>query len=162
MKASVDGTAKVSAEAKAEATGNVKVTRNPPSAIAEGTIGASAVVKIEGEVKASAGPFSVKASAYASAGAEAKATGVIGYSDGKLKIGGSVGAALGVGAGGSATVEVDVKMIGDVAKNAADVNHDGKLGVDDAKAAASAVANKAGEVADKAKNKVLGWLGFGG
>ena len=153
VKATAEGTARASLEASAEATGNVKVTRNPPTAIAEGTIGASAVAKIEGQVKASAGPFTVNASAYASAGAEAKATGVIGYQDGKIKIGGSVGAALGVGAGGSVNVEVDVKQIGEMAKNtavaAADVNHDGKLGLDDAKAAV-----------DNTKKKVMGWLGF--
>jgi hypothetical protein len=64
-----------------------------------------------------------------------------------------VGAALGVGAGGSVNVEVDVKQIGEMAKNtavaAADVNKDGKLGLDDAKAAV-----------DSAKNKVMGWLGW--
>ncbi len=153
VNASVEGTARVSAEASAEATGQVKVTRNPPTAIAEGTVGASAVVKVEGEVKASAGPFSVNASAYASAGAEATATGVIGYEDGKLKIGGSAGAALGIGAGGSVNVEVDIKEIGDMARNTAvsvaDVNNDGKLGLDDAKAAVS-----------QAKDKALGWLGL--
>ena len=153
VNASVEGSARASAEAYAEASGQVKVTRNPPTAIAEGTVGASAVVKVEGEVKASAGPFSVNASAYASAGAEATATGVIGYEDGKLKIGGSAGAALGIGAGGSVNVEIDVKQIGDMAKNTAvsvaDVNNDGKLGLDDAKAAVS-----------KAKDKALGWLGL--
>jgi hypothetical protein len=145
VKASAEGTVRASAEASAEATGNVKVTRNPPTAIAEGTVGASAVAKIEGKVSASAGPFTINASAYASAGAEAKASGVIGYQDGKIKIGGSLGAALGVGAGGSVNVEVDVKQIGEMAKNtavaAADVNHDGKLGLDDAKAAVNNAAN---------------------
>ncbi|MBJ6766014.1 hypothetical protein JGU66_35120 [Myxococcaceae bacterium JPH2] len=153
LNASVEGKAKASAEVSAEATGKVKVTRNPPTAIAEGTVGASAVAKVEGEVKASAGPFAVKASAYASAGAEAKATGVIGYEDGKLKIGGSAGAALGLGAGASATVEIDVKQVGEMAKNTAvavaDANHDGKLGLDDAKA-----------IASSAKKKVLGWIGL--
>jgi hypothetical protein len=164
VNASVEGTAKASAEASVEATGKVKATRNPPTAVAEGTVGASAVAKVEGEVKASAGPFAVKASGYASAGAEAKASGVIGYEDGKLKIGGSVGAALGVGAGGAVNVEVDVKQIGEMAKNtavnAADVNNDGKLGVDDAKAAVSAVADTAKNVVEETKNKVKDFFGF--
>lgn len=153
VNASVTGKATASAEAKAEATGNVQVTRNPPTAIAEGTVGASAVAKVEGEVEAAAGPFSVNASAYASAGAEAKASGVIGYEDGKLKLGGSVGAALGLGAGGAVNVEVDVAQIGEMAKNTAvsvaDANNDGKLGFDDAKA-----------VVDNTADKVMGWLGF--
>lgn len=157
VNASVEGTAKVSASATAEATGKVKVTRNPPTAIAEGTLGASAVVKAEAEVKASAGPFSVKASGYASAGAEAKATGTIGYEDGKIKLGGSLGAALGVGAGGAVNVEVDVKQIGEMAKNTAvkvaDANGDGKLGLDDAKAVAH-------NVVDNTKKTVMGWLGW--
>lgn len=171
LTAGVEGTAKVSAEASAEATGKVKVTRNPPTAIAEGTVGASAVAKAEVEVKASAGPFAVKASAYASAGAEAKASGVIGYEDGKLKLGGSAGAALGLGAGGSATVEIDVKQIGDMAVNTAvavgDVNNDGKLGLDDAKAAAGKVAsgvkstvNGAAEKVSAAAEKVKGWFSW--
>ena len=168
VNASVEGTAKVSASATAEATGKVKVTRNPPTAIAEGTVGASAVVKAEAEVKASAGPFAIKASGYASAGAEAKATGTIGYEDGKIKIGGSVGAALGVGAGGAVNVEVDVKQIGEMAKNTAvkvaDANGDGKLGVDDAKAIANnaknAVVDTAKNVVDNTKKKVMGWLGW--
>jgi hypothetical protein len=147
------------------------VTRNPPTAIAEGTVGASAVAKVEGEVKASAGPFSVKASAYASAGAEAKASGVVGYEDGKIKLGGSLGAAVGLGAGGSATVEVDVKQIGQMAKNTADVNHDGKLDLNDAKAAAKGVkdtvvhaaattVNAVKDTAKSAAKKVAGWFGF--
>jgi hypothetical protein len=168
VNASVEGTAKVSASATAEATGKVKVTRNPPTAIAEGTVGASAVVKAEAEVKASAGPFAVKASGYASAGAEAKATGTIGYEDGKIKIGGSVGAALGVGAGGAVNVEVDVKQIGDMAKNTAvkvaDANGDGKLGVDDAKAIAhkakDAAVDTAKSVVNNTKNTVKSWLGW--
>ncbi|MDC0707198.1 hypothetical protein POL68_01830 [Stigmatella sp. ncwal1] len=182
LNASVEGTAKASVSASAEATGKVKVTRNPPTAIAEGTVGASAVAKIEGEVKASAGPFSVTASGYASAGAEAKASGTIGFEDGKLKIGGSAGAALGLGAGGAVNVEIDVAQIGEMAKNtavkAADVNGDGKLGIDDAeavvngakdlvthtvheaKAAVSNTVNEAKAVVNNAKDKVLGWLGF--
>ncbi len=175
VNASVEGTAKASVSATAEANGKVKVTRNPPTAVAEGSVGASAVAKVEGEVKASAGPFSVKASAYASAGAEAKASGVIGYEDGKIKIGGSAGAALGLGAGGAVNVEVDVKQIGEMAKNTAvkvaDVNGDGKLGVDDAKAVANVVKQEAKAavnhvkeeakaVVNNAKKKVLGWLGW--
>ncbi|MDP1828844.1 MAG: hypothetical protein Q8L48_36625 [Archangium sp.] len=148
--AAVDGRARVAAEASAEATGTVKITRNPPTAIARGTAGASAVVKAEGELKLSAGPFSVVGSAYASAGAEARATGVIGYEDGKFKIGGSAGAALGLGAGAGVTVEIDVRQIGEMAKNAADVNGDGKLGFDDATAAVG-----------KSARKVAGWFGFG-
>jgi hypothetical protein len=92
----------------------------------------------------------VVANVYGSAGAEARATGIIGYQDGKFKIGGSVGAALGLGAGGGATVEVDVRQIGEMAKNAADVNNDGKLGLDDAGAAVS-----------KGAKKVASWFGFG-
>lgn len=135
VNAAVDGKARVSAEAVAEATGTVQITRDPPTAVAKGTIGASAVAKAEAEVRFSAGPFSVVASGYASAGAEARATGIIGYEDGKLKIGGSAGAALGVGLGGSATVEIDVRAIGQMAKNAADVNDDGKVDWKDAFAA---------------------------
>lgn len=130
--AAVEGHAKVSAEAVAEATGTVKVTRTPPTAIVRGSAGASAVAKIEGDLKASAGPFSIVASAYASAGAEARASGVLGFEDGKLKIGGSLGAALGVGAGADVTIEIDVAQIGELAKGAADLNNDGKLGLDDA------------------------------
>jgi hypothetical protein len=150
LNAGIEGHAKVAAEAKAEATGTVKITRNPPTAIARGTAGASAVVKAEGEIKLSAGPFSVVGSAYASAGAEARATGVIGYEDGKFKIGGSVGAALGLGAGAGVTVEIDVRQIEQMAKNAADVNHDGKLDIHDATAAVS-----------KTAHKVAHWFGFG-
>lgn len=130
--ASVQAHGRATAEAVAEATGTVAITRNPPTAIAKGTVGASAVAKAEGEIRVSAGPFSVVASGYVSAGAEAKATGIIGYEDGKLKLGGSVGAALGVGAGGGVTVEIDVRQIGQMAKNAADLNHDGKLDWKDA------------------------------
>lgn len=119
LTAGVEGNARVSAEASAEATGKATITRNPPTAILEGKAGASAVVKAEADVKVSAGPFAVKASGYASAGAEATASGVIGYSDGKLKLGGSLGAALGVGLGGSVAVEVDVKQIGTMARNTA-------------------------------------------
>jgi hypothetical protein len=77
----------------------------------------------------------VEASGYASAGAEARASGVFGYEDGKLKIGGSLGAALGVGLGGSATVEVDVAQIGEMARDVADVNDDGKVDLWDGVAA---------------------------
>lgn len=148
LTAGVEGNAKVSAELSAEATGKAVITRNPPTAILEGKAGASAVVKAEADVKVSAGPFSVKASGYASAGAEATASGVIGYQDGKLKIGGSLGAALGVGLGGSVGVEVDVKQIGQMAKNTADINGDGKLDLRDASAAARKV------VGDRAVNTV--------
>ncbi|MDX2011771.1 MAG: hypothetical protein SFW67_16380 [Myxococcaceae bacterium] len=127
LNASVEGHARASAEAVAEATGRVQITRDPPTAIVSGEAGASAVAKVEGEVKFSAGPFSVLASGYASAGAEARASGTFGYEDGKLKIGGSLGAALGVGLGGAATVEVDVAQIGEMAKDIADVNDDGKV-----------------------------------
>lgn len=140
--AEIGGRAKASAEASAEATGTVQITRNPPTAIAKGTLGASAVAKVEGEIRASAGPFTIVGSAYASAGAEARATGLIGFEDGKLKIGGSAGAALGVGAGGAVTVEVDVAQIGELAKAAADVNHDGKLDLGDAKVAVDAAASR--------------------
>jgi hypothetical protein len=88
----------------------------------------------------SAGPFSVVASAYASAGAEARASGIIGFEDGKLKIGGSAGAALGIGGGASATVEIDVAQIGQMAKNVADVNDDGKVDLWDAASAVSKTA----------------------
>jgi len=145
-----EGHAKVAAEAKAEATGTVKILRNPPTAVLRGSAGASAVAKAEADVKLSAGPFSVVGNAYASAGAEARASGVLGYEDGKFKIGGSVGAALGLGAGAGVTVEVDVRQIGEMAKNAADVNHDGKLDLHDATAAVS-----------KTAHKVAGWFGFG-
>lgn len=144
-----EGHAKVVAEASAEVTGNVKITRNPPTAIAQGTAGASAVAKAEADVKLSAGPFSVTANVYGSAGAEARASGIIGYQDGKFKIGGSVGAALGLGAGGGVGVEVDVAQIGQMAKNAADVNNDGKLDLSDAGAAVS-----------KGAKKVASWFGF--
>lgn len=147
LTAGVEGNARVAAELSAEATGTAKITRNPPTAILEGKAGASAVVKAEADVKVSAGPFSVKASGYASAGAEATASGVIGYQDGKLKLGGSLGAALGVGLGGSVAVEVDVKQIGEMAKNTAvkvaDQNGDGKLDMKDAAAIGSNLASGA-------------------
>ena len=158
--ASVEGTAKASATISAEAVGTAKITRDPPTAVIEGEVGASAVVKVEGDVKASAGPFSVTASGYASAGAEATAKGGIGFKDGKLSIHGSAGAALGLGVGGSVDVEVDVNQLGDMAKKAADVNGDGKLGVDDAVAAGKAVVNEAKDVAKSAAKKVAGWFGF--
>ena len=150
LNAAVEGHARVAAEAKAEATGTVKILRNPPTAVLRGSAGASAVAKAEGDVRLSAGPFSVVGNAYASAGAEARASGVLGYEDGKFKIGGSVGAALGLGAGAGVTVEVDVRQIEQMAKNAADVNHDGKLDIHDATAAVS-----------KTAHKVARWFGFG-
>ncbi|MDP2269112.1 MAG: hypothetical protein Q8N23_13970 [Archangium sp.] len=158
LTAGVEGNARVAAEVSAEATGKVKITRNPPTAIAEGKLGASAVVKAEADVKASAGPFSVKASGYASAGAEATASGVIGYQDGKLKLGGSLGAALGVGLGGSVAVEVDVAAIGTMAKNTADVNGDGKLGFDDVGAAASKATAAASSAVSSAASTVRSWM----
>lgn len=153
----------VYAEAVAEATGTVAIKRNPPTAIARGTAGASAVAKAEAEVKLSAGPFSVVGNAYASAGAEARASGVIGYEDGKLKLGGSVGAALGLGAGAGVTVEVDVRQIGEAAKGLADVNHDGKLDYRDVGAAAHKVADVAHHAVDtvhESARKVARWFGF--
>jgi hypothetical protein len=133
--AAVEGKARASAEATAEATGTVSITRRPPTAVVTGTAGASAVAKVEGEIRASAGPLTLVGSAYASAGAEARATGILGYQDGKLKIGGSAGAALGIGAGAGVTIEVDVKQVGELAKDAADLNRDGKLDWRDAAAA---------------------------
>ena len=156
LTAGVSGNAKVSAEAEAHATGKVAVTRDPPTAIAEGEVGASAVAKAEADVTVDAGPFSVTASGYVSAGAEASAGGTIGFEDGKLKIGGKIGAALGVGAGGSAQVEVDVAMIGEMAKNAADVDGDGKLGLGDVKAGAQALGNAAVNLGDRDGDGKLG------
>ncbi len=149
LNAAIEGHAKVAAEAKAEVTGTVRIVRNPPTAVLRGTAGASAVAKAEADIKLSAGPFSVVGNAYASAGAEARASGVLGYEDGKFKIGGSVGAALGLGAGAGVTVEVDVRQIGEMAKNAADVNNDGKLDLHDATAAVS-----------KSARRVASWFGF--
>lgn len=146
VNAAVEGHAKASAEAVAEATGTVKVTRHPPTAIVKGTAGASAVAKIEGDIRASAGPFTIVASAYASAGAEAKASGMLGYEDGKIKIGGSLGAALGVGAGADVAIEIDVAQMAEMAKGAADLNHDGKLGLDDAMVAVTRTAKWVGNL----------------
>ena len=146
VNAAVEGHAKASAEAVAEATGTVTVTRHPPTAIIRGEAGASAVAKIEGDITASAGPFSIHASAYASAGAEARASGMIGFEDGKLKIGGSLGAALGVGAGADVALEIDVAMIGEMAKDVVDLNHDGKLGVEDAMVAVEKTAKWVGKL----------------
>ncbi|MEN9796641.1 MAG: hypothetical protein RL653_337 [Pseudomonadota bacterium] len=126
--AGVAGHAKASASLEAHADGRVTVTRHPPTAVIRGSAGASAVAKAEASVTASAGPFSVSANVYGSAGAEARADGIIGYEDGKFRIGGSLGAAVGLGAGGGATVEVDVGMMKDMAHDAADLNNDGKLG----------------------------------
>ncbi len=164
LNASAEGSAKVSATVGAEATGKVKVTRNPPTAIAEGSVGASAVAKAEAEAKLSAGPFSVKANGYVSAGAEATAKGSIGYEDGKIKISGSLGAALGVGAGGGASVEVDVKQIGEMAKNTAvkvaDADGDGKLSLNDAKTVANNVVDTAKNTVNAAANKVKNFFGW--
>jgi polyhydroxyalkanoate synthesis regulator phasin len=112
------------------------------------------VAKAEAEGRVSAGPFSLRGNVYASAGAEATARGSIGYEDGKLRISAGAGAALGLGVGGGAALEVDVKQIGQVATNAAtaaaqratqavDVNGDGRLGTDDARAVVSAVQERA-------------------
>ncbi len=173
VNAGVRGSATASAEVSAEATGRVGITRNPPTVVAEGTVGASAVAKAEAQMRAHAGPFAVTASAYASAGAEAKATGAVGYENGKLRLSGSVGAALGLGAGGSVGVEVDVNQIGQMAQNTgravaaqvaqkADLNGDGKLDLGDARAAASTVVSGAQRAAhqavDNAANAVRGWL----
>jgi hypothetical protein len=170
------GSAKVSAGVSAEATAKAQITRHPPTAIIEGSAGVSAVAKAEANVKVSAGPFSVTASGYASAGAEAKASGVIGYQDGKLKIGGSLGAAVGLGLGGNAGVEVDVHQLEQLAhvpqavaavKNAADLNHDGKVDAADAKAAVSNVEAAASSAIDNGKKavtsaakKVASWFGW--
>jgi hypothetical protein len=164
---SAEATGKVSAEASAEAKVKAKITRNPPTAIVEGSVGASAVAKAEVETKVSAGPFAVKGNAYASAGAEATAKGSIGYEDGKLKFQLNAGLAVGVGGGAGVNVEVDVNQIGNMAKNtatevgkaaynAADVNNDGKLGLDDATAAVQNVAN----TVNNAANTVKGWFGW--
>jgi hypothetical protein len=136
--AEVAGHAKASATLSADASGRVTITRHPPTAVIRGSAGASAVAKAEASVTASAGPFSVSANVYGSAGAEARADGIIGYEDGKFRIGGSLGAAVGLGAGGGATVEVDVGQIKDMAHDAADLNNDGKLGWADAGHAAVA------------------------
>lgn len=169
--AGVDGKVRVSAEAKAEATVSAKVTRNPPTAVLEGKAGVSAVAKAEAEGSVTLGPIKLMGSAYGSAGVEAQASGVIGYQDGKLKISGSLGAAVGLGAGAKAGVEIDVAAIGKVAvntaKTVADVNGDGKLGLDDVSAAASKAANVAsnaasavGSTVSGAASKVAGWFGW--
>ncbi|MFT3712891.1 MAG: hypothetical protein QM817_35010 [Archangium sp.] len=160
MHAAADAHVRASAEVSAEATGTVKITRNPPTAVARGTAGASAVAKIEGEITLSAGPFAVTGSAYGSAGAEARATGVIGYEDGKLKIGGSVGAALGLGGGAGVTVEVDVAQIGEAAKGLADVDGDGQLGFGDVVAAGKKAVDVARNVAHAADVNGDGHLGL--
>ncbi len=169
--AGVDGKVRVSAEAKAEATVSAKVTRNPPTVVLEGKAGVSAVAKAEAEGSITLGPIKLMGSAYGSAGVEAQASGVIGYQDGKLKISGSLGAAVGLGAGAKAGVEIDVAAIGKVAvntaKTVADVNGDGKLGLDDVSAAASKAANVAsnaasavGSTVSGAASKVAGWFGW--
>lgn len=160
MNAAADARVKATAEVAAEATGRVQITRDPPTAIAEGTAGVSAVAKVEGEIKLSAGPFSVTGSAYASAGAEARATGIIGYQDGKLKIGGSAGAALGLGAGAGLQVEIDVAQIGEAAKGLADVDGDGELGFGDVIAAGRKLVGAAETVARAADVNGDGRVGF--
>lgn len=152
LNASVEGRARASAEVAAEATGTLSIGRNPPTAILEGSAGLSAVAKAEADFKASAGPFSVTGSAYASAGAEATASGVLGYSDGKLRVGGRVGAAVGLGAGAGATVEIDVSQIGQMAKNAADLNGDGKLGLGDVAAAGRGAVDLASRAASAVRD----------
>jgi len=158
FKAQADGKLKATAEVKAEASGTATITRSPPTLMLEGKAGASAVAKAEAEATISAGPFSVHASGYASAGAEATASGVIGYQDGKLKIGGSLGAALGVGLGGKVDIEVDVgaieKAAVGVAKDLADQNHDGKIGLDDVAAGAKNIASGAAHAAESVASGV--------
>jgi len=180
LNAGAEITGKVSAQATAELNAKVKITRNPKSAIIEGGAGASAVVKAEAEAKVNAGPFAVKGNIYGSAGAEATAKGSIGYENGKVKINGSLGAAVGLGAGGGVAVEVDVKQIGNMAKNtaqpyvdkakkaaqphidkakkAADLNRDGKLDAKDAQLAAkkarSTVANAVTTAQTQVQNRV--------
>lgn len=154
--AGVEGNVKVSAEAEAHATGSVKVTRDPPTAIIEGEVGASAVVKAEADLTINAGPFAVNAGVYGSAGAEATAGGAIGFEDGKLKINGRLGAALGLGGGVHANVEIDVAMIGEMALNAADLDGDGKLGVGDLKAGAEKLGEAAVNLADRDGDGKLG------
>ena len=136
LSAGVDGRARAVAEAKAEAVGRARITRHPPAAILEGRAGASAVAKVEGDIRASAGPFSVRVDGHLSAGAEATATGVVGYENGKLRLGGSAAAALGVGGGVGATVELDVAQAKQMARDAADLNRDGRLDWRDGVAAA--------------------------
>ncbi len=160
-----EGTVKVSAQATAEVNAKAKITRNPPTAILEGSAGASAVVKAEAEGKVSAGPFAIKGNIYGSAGAEATAKGSIGYENGKIKISGSLGAAVGLGAGGGVGVEVDVRQIGNMAKNTAkpvidkakkvaDVNGDGKLDANDATAAVTNVRNTVNNAVTATKNNI--------
>jgi ElaB/YqjD/DUF883 family membrane-anchored ribosome-binding protein len=160
-----EGTVKVSAQATAEVNAKAKITRNPPTAILEGGAGASAVVKAEAEGKLSAGPFAVKGNVYGSAGAEATAKGSIGYENGKIKISGSLGAAVGLGAGGGVGVEVDVRQIGNMAQNTAkpvidkakqvaDVNRDGKVDTNDARAAARNVRNTANNAVNTTKKTI--------
>lgn len=164
---SVEGTARVSAEASAEAKGRVQVTRNPPTAIAEGSVGASAVLKAEADGRASAGPFSVSGNVYGSLGAEATFGGVAGYEDGKMRLGANLGAAVGAGGGAGFHVEVDVAQIAEMAKNTADVNNDGRVGLDDARAAVDtardAVADTARDVGNtlgNAADRVSDFFGF--
>ncbi len=154
LNSSAEGTLRLSATAGADLQTRAQVTRNPPTAILEGSAGASAVAKAEAEGRVSAGPFSLRGNVYGSAGAEATARGSIGYEDGKLRISAGAGAALGLGVGGGAALEVDVGQIGNMARNtataaaqratqAADVNGDGRLGMDDAQAVAQAVQERA-------------------
>ena len=127
-----EGTASVSAEAEAHATASAKITRDPPTAVLEGEVGASAVAKAEVEGSIHAGPFQASGTAYVSAGAEAVAGAGVSYEDGKFTLNLNLGAAVGIGAGASGSVTVDVEMIGEMAHDLADANNDGKLGIDDA------------------------------
>ena len=162
VNASLEAEGRAFAGAEAGATGRAQVTADPPTAIVEGEAGAFAGVKAEGSVTASAGPFSVTASGEASAGAGAEANAGIGFDGetGNLSVSFGASAAAGLGLGGGLEFNVNVKEVGQMATNtvkdagqavvnAADVNNDGKVGMDDAKAA----------VTDTAKT-VAGWLGF--
>lgn len=113
----LEGKAKASAKVAAEADASVQITHNPPTAITQGSLGVSAVAKVEGEVKASAGPFSVKATGYASAGAEARVSWDAGIKDGKLQFSVGGGASVGFGSGYDLGFEVDLKQLGNMAKN---------------------------------------------
>lgn len=156
--ASVEGGARVAAEATAEAEGGVQVTRKPPTVIAEGSAGASAVAKAEADVTASAGPFSVTASGYASAGAEAQAEGAVGFKDGKIVLKGGLGAAVGVGLGGDVNVEVDVKQLGTMAVNTVAEAPGVKQVAAATEDGAKAVANGTKAVVSGTADKVKGWF----
>lgn len=163
--AGVSAQGRVAAEAKAEASGRVQFTGNPPTAVLEGQAGASAVVKAEGEARIDAGPFSVRAQGYVSAGAEAQANGAIGYDDGKLTLSFGAGAALGVGAGGRVQVSVDVGQIGraatglareglEAAGRAADVTGDNRFDMQDVRHIGNTVATEAREVVRDVGNTI--------